>query len=243
VTLYLVEYGNRHRSERIEAINGLNGIPIVTQDVTNFVHGQFVTFSINGPTTLRIHNTGGPDAVASALYFDAPPGEKLQFDGTDTTTLGNWKRAGYGLTHAFIAGENFPGLDVPDTGVLTENGAGLRILGNPSNDARALLETTNTAAATRVSAYAFANLAMSFTLTLTDHQQHQLALYFADFENRNRSQMITFSDPVTGQVLARQRLALFLHSKYLLYQIRGSVNITIANGAFPNAVISGVFIT
>jgi subtilisin family serine protease len=243
VTLYLVDYGNRRRSERIEAINSLNGITITTQDVVNFAHGVFVTFAISGPTTLRIHNTGGPDAVASAVYFDAPAGEKLQFIGTDNTTMGNWKQAGYGVLRSYVAGQNFPGAGGPNTGVLVSNGVSLGLLRDPSADVRALQKVGDLIGSPRVSAYAFANLSMSFSLTLSDHQQHQLALYFADFENRRRSEMIIFSDPVSGEVLARQRIFNFQHGRYLIYEIRGSVNITIANGAPPNAVISGVFVT
>jgi hypothetical protein len=147
------------------------------------------------------------------------------------------------LTDAFIAGENMPGVDQPDSEALAAFGASRLVLHDPTFDPRALQHTADSIFATRVMGYAFTNTGMSFNLVINDHQQHQLALYFADYENHRRSEVVTISDPTTGQVLAKQRVAKFAHGQYLLYQVRGSVVISINNEGFPNAVLSGIFLT
>ncbi|HSV15671.1 MAG TPA: S8 family serine peptidase, partial [Tepidisphaeraceae bacterium] len=242
VTLYAVDYGNRGRTERIDAIDQNTGSVLYTQDLSRFAHGTYVSFVVSGPTLFRVSNTGGPDAVVSAMYFDAPPGEKLAYNGADFLTRGNWRQAGYGLTRQYDAGENMPGVDQPNDVFFSSVNASRLVLQNPSSDVRAP-EDVNQFSAGRVMGYAFTNTQMSFTLSIADHEQHQLALYFVDYENHHRREAITITDPTTGQVLARHRIANFAGSEYLVYQIRGSVVITINNEGSPNAVLNGVFLT
>ncbi len=241
VTLYLADYNRKHRSERVEVINTANGGILATQDVNNFQNGEFVSFDVTGDTTFRILRTAGPDAVVSGVFLDAPFGEAAHFAGTDTTTQGNYRTATYGTTAAYVVGDDFPGLDVPANSQVNITGASRGVIATPTANPTALFKTEVANAATRVEAYAYTASSMTISYNPGDFVQHQLELYFADYENDHRTESITISNggatPLVHQVLTN-----FHKGKYLIYDVSGPVLITIDTGTPANAVLSGLFI-
>lgn len=244
VTLYADDYQNRKRSERIEAIDATTGSVLAWQDLSKFNKGAFVSFDVSGSVIFRTIATGKSDAVMSGVFFDATAGEKLHFDGVDATTGGNWKGAGYGSSHAYIVGDNFPGADGPSDSIITSlSGATENILANPSNDSRALLKNDSGATNSRVEGYIFSTTSLTLNVDPGDLQTHQLELYFADFDSGNRrTETVSLTDPSTGDVLARQRISKFVKGRYLLYDFHGPLAITVTADSLPNAVLSGVFL-
>ena len=242
VSLYLADYTNQKRTERIQVIDSANGGVLVTQNVVNFKNGEFLSFNVSGAVTFRVSRTGGPDAVVSGVFFDEPFGENAHFDGTNATLGGNWVDGPYGATAAYVVGDDFPGLDVAANSELTISGAQRGILATPTANAAALLKTEPALSSTRVEAYAFTASSMTVAYTPGDTVQHQLALYVADFENEKRVETVTIADATTGTVLASQKVANFRKGKYLIYDVVGPVKITITTDTTHDAVLSGVFV-
>jgi len=70
---------------------------------------------------------------------------------------------------------------------------------------------------------------------------HQVALYFLDYDYRNRAETIQISDALTGSVLDTESVSNFSQGKYLVWNMSGDVNVTIANAGGLNEVLSGIF--
>jgi subtilisin family serine protease len=242
VTLYAADFENAHRSERISAINPATGAILSSQDLTSFSQGAFVTFSVSGSVTFRVQDLMGKNAVVSGVFVDAPPGEQLSFVGVDTTTTGNWKDVGYGPVNAYVVGDNFAGIDVPSDTVLTSlTGATRRILAKSTNKTSALQTIDSGAANQRIEAYIFTSTSMTMDFVPGDLLVHRMQLYFADYDNQHRQESVTFTDPTTGAVLAKQVIFNFSKGIYYTYDLHGPVNITITALTYPNAVLSGLF--
>jgi subtilisin family serine protease len=240
VSLYLADYNNQKRSERIQVIDAATGAILVTQDVSGFKAGEFVSFSVTGSVTFRITNTGGPSAVVSGIFFDAPYGEEGHFDGTDTTTGGNWTASSYGQTASFLIGASFPGINVATDPRISLTG-GTEVV-RASRDPAALEVNSGTTSNPRIAGYDFTTSSMTVTYTPSDTLDHQLSLYFADYENDHRVESVTVINTATGAVLDKQVVSNFRHGKYLTYDVRTPVSIVITNMGYPNAVLSGVFL-
>ncbi len=240
ITLYLADYTHRRRQERIQVINSATDTILAQQDISNFNNGEFITFGVSGSTTFRIINTGPSSAVLSGIFFDAPFGENASFVAADRTTGGDWLTSRYGLTTSYLVGVNFPGIDDPANPAITEVGASQAILSPNSTDPAALVYSYGTVN-TRLAAYISTGSSMTLDYNPGDLLQHTVALYFADYQNYRRVEAVTLSNGNTGQVLSHQIISNFRHGEYLVFDIQGPVLITINNGAYPNAVLSGIF--
>lgn len=240
VTLYVADYGNKHRQERIQAIDSATGAILAQQDVSNFSQGEYVSFRVLGSTTFRIINTAGPGAVLSGVFFDAPFGENSSFVGIDTTTGGNWDLSDYGLTTSYIVGNNFPGINDPFNPQITQVGGSQQVISLNSGSPTALAVGSGSSAQ-RVAAYLAAPDSMTLDYNPGDLLQHTIALYFADYDGYNRTEAVTLYNGNTMQVLSHQVLSNFQHGKYLVFDLSGPILIVINAGTYPNAVLSGVF--
>jgi subtilisin family serine protease len=243
VTLYFADYTNKQRQERINVINSATGSVLSTTDISKFSKGLYVSFRISASATFQIVNTGGPSAVLSGVFFDAPFGEEVSFVGTDTTTAGNWRQSQYGLTTAYVVGDDFPGVDVLGTPAFQISGATETILnfGHSVSNPAALLTTEAQQVSTNVEAYLFTTTSMVLAYNPGDAVSHTLALYFADYQNDHRVETVTIYNPATLQVESQQVVSNFSKGKYLVFQETGQLLIAISNGGYPNAVLSGVF--
>ena len=241
VTLYVADYDKKHRQERIEAL-GSTGTMLAYTDVSNFNKGEFISFTVTGSTTFRVINTGPTTAVLSGIFFDAPFGENSSFVTTDTYTGGNWFQSQYGLTTAYIVGENFPIVNDSLNPAISIVGATQKILTTNSANPAALDEQlSGVTQQKRIASYFYTTTSMTLDYNPGDLLVHTVALYFADYENFKRTEAVTITNGNTNTVLSHQIVSNFAHGKYLLFDITGPVLITINNGAYPNAVLSGVF--
>ena len=243
VTLYLADYGNKHRSERIQVINSATGALLTSEDFSNFSKGVFASFSISSSSTFRIIDTAGPNAVVSGFFFDAPFGEESSYAGADTTTLGNWQESQYGLTSGYIPGYNFPGVDDPANPAITVTGGTEQVLGRSVASKSALVESGAGGVPIRIESYLETQSSMTIAYNPGDAVSHTLAFYFADYQNYHRIETVTVYNPATLQVLSSQTVSNFAKGKYLVFHETGELLITITNGGYPNAVLSGIFTT
>ncbi len=77
---------------------------------------------------------------------------------------------------------------------------------------------------------------------ITDGQAHQLALYFQEGDPFARTQSIQIVDATTSTLLDNQVLATFTNGKYLVWNIRGHLQVRIINNFNTiNSVLSGFF--
>ena len=136
VTLYLADYDHKRRAERIEVVNPANGLVLESQDFFNFTKGVFANFNIPGSAIFRVIPKTGASAVVSGIFFDGSPGSQVRFTGTDNTTQGNWKAAGYGATFSEVVGDSF----TASNSNLSESGGTQEILHPLTNDPRSFAE-------------------------------------------------------------------------------------------------------
>jgi subtilisin family serine protease len=242
LTLYVADYNNQKRSERIQLIDPTTQDVLASDDVSHFQAGEFVTFNFTGNVDIRVIQTAGKNAVFSGIFFDAPFGENAHFVTTDTTTGGNWVKSNYGLTDAYVVGDNFPGADVADNNEITVTGGTRKVIGVPTGDPAALYKTEPANANIRVASYLYTNSSMTIDFNPGDLNFHQVALYFADYENYHRVESVTLYNGNTNTVLSHQIISNFRKGKYLVFDVTGPVLIVINSGSYPNAVLSGLFV-
>lgn len=72
LSLYVVDWDNVGRAETIAVLDGATVLD--TRSVAGFVGGQYLSWSVSGPVTVRITRSGGPNAVLSAVFLDGDSG-------------------------------------------------------------------------------------------------------------------------------------------------------------------------
>src|SRR5262249_13034615 len=94
----------------------------------------------------------------------------------------------------------------------------------------------------RVAAAWYGSTTFSVDVDLTDGQEHDLALYFLDWDTTSRAERVQISDATTGAVLSTQTISSFHNGIYLDYAVSGDIRITITRTGGANAVLSGLFL-
>jgi hypothetical protein len=83
---------------------------------------------------------------------------------------------------------------------------------------------------------------MTIDLRVTGSEQHQLALYFMDWDNKARRSAIEVFDAKTLKLIAPvQLIKTYKNGKYLVFNYSGSIRIRINQVRGPNAAMSGLF--
>jgi hypothetical protein len=93
----------------------------------------------------------------------------------------------------------------------------------------------------RIAGLWYASDTFSVNLDLTDGRTHRVALYFLDWDRAGRAQSIEILDGSTGAVLNRQMLANFSEGVYLLWDLKGRIEIHLTRVAGPNVVLGALF--
>jgi len=71
LTLYVLDFDQRGRTETIQIVNAATGAVLVTQQLANFTSGLYPTFQISGNVKINVTCTAGVNAVVSGLFFGA----------------------------------------------------------------------------------------------------------------------------------------------------------------------------
>jgi hypothetical protein len=69
VALYLLDWGNAGRSERIDVLNSAGQV-VDSRTVSSFSGGQYLVWNVTGNVTFRITRLRGANAVLSGIFFD-----------------------------------------------------------------------------------------------------------------------------------------------------------------------------
>jgi len=70
VALYLLDWDGLNRSETVTVADSNSGAILDRQTVSNFSGGQYLVWNLQGQVTITLTCTGGPNAVASGIFFD-----------------------------------------------------------------------------------------------------------------------------------------------------------------------------
>lgn len=90
VSLYVMDWDNGNRSERIEVLDAVNNTVLNTTDVTNFSQGKYLVFGLKGKVRLRVTRIAGNNAIVQGIFFDAAPrgnGGSLKVKGASAQGL------------------------------------------------------------------------------------------------------------------------------------------------------------
>ena len=156
------------------------------------------------------------------------------FVKTDEKTAGNWKGT-YGADGAIIIAD---AEKPPQYAKVTSGNKGAGAWVNPTDDVRALKKFA--ADAKDRIAGCWAGETFDIDIDLTDGLEHQVAVYCLDWDTKTREMAINVENVATGDVLDRRLVADFHGGKYLVWKIKGHVNLRITNNGPLNAVVSGI---
>ena len=71
VALYMVDWeAPWARSQRVDVIDAATGAVLDTRTVAGFSGGRYLVWTVSGHVTFRLVNTGNPNTVLSAVFFD-----------------------------------------------------------------------------------------------------------------------------------------------------------------------------
>jgi hypothetical protein len=155
----------------------------------------------------------------------------------DTTTQGNWHGVYGSNGYNVIAGT----VAYPSYVTVTPSGANTANWGS-TTDVRALYTS---ATSTNREAGAWYNPTTTFLIDMVfnDGQQHQVALYFLDWDTTRRAETVSVQDANGVPLADTQNVTNFHNGEYLVWQLSGHVQIRVSNlnTGNANAVVSGLF--
>ena len=158
----------------------------------------------------------------------------MSFVTTDSTTKGDWNN-GYGGDGYNTIGDL---IKYPTFAQVNVTGSNSNTWSSSTSDVRALEKSTGT---DRVAARWESNSFFMMDLNLTDGQTHRIALYALDWDSNNRSERIDVIDWATNALIDSRTVSQFNGGKYLVWDIRGRVKITVNKVGGKTAVISGIY--
>ncbi|MGZ3601783.1 MAG: hypothetical protein ACXWQ5_19295 [Ktedonobacterales bacterium] len=191
------------------------------------------------------NNTGpgtvGTDVATATLAPTATstplPAVAASFASQDTSLQGNWQPQ-YGSQGYIVVGD---AQQLPAAVQVTPAHQQETVWQSSTSDPRALQKATDPT--DRVAACWYADSSFTIDVNVSDGQTYQLALYFLDWDQQNRAEIINTVDPTTNALLDTRVVTSFTNGTYLVWNVRGHIDlqITAAPGTV-NAVVSGVFI-
>jgi hypothetical protein len=192
-------------------------------------------------TTYTLTATGAGGSASKTINVAVTSGtggaqSSATFVRTDTTTQGAWASA-YGNDGFQVAGDT---TQYPGYAQVTVGGAAAWTWLASTSDARALQKSSGSG---RIAATWYGSTAGPITIdvTFTDGARHQIALYALDWDGQSRGETIQIADRATGALLDQRSASAFTGGSYLVWQVTGSVRISVTRTSGANAVFSGLF--
>ena len=190
------------------------------------VHNDYYPYSTDdSPTGLRVDLSGTACCLSSVI-----------FNGTDTSTQGNWAGV-YGTQgYDIIDGP----VSAPSYATITPAGQSTFVYSTTSSDPRALENVPDLSNSHIAAVWDSASI-FTVDVDVTDGNSHNLELYATDFDSEGRTETIQLSDAITGTVLDTKTLSNFSGGDYLIWTISGNVLITVTNTGPTDAIVNGLF--
>lgn len=236
-----VQYYNVYRGAAAPALAGKSNTP----RFTDWRVRPNTTYSYRVAAVDLVGREGPASEPVETTTAPAPAGATAAFVGSDLRTLGSW--AGKYGEEGFILARYFYGRDAQawpdylsavDYGELTghqfsiwsgttDNSLQQSALASP--DLPRFLGALETRGSDSV------------TLWVNDARQHQLALYFCDFDMKGRKQEIEIRDLEDRVLSPAQTIADFEQGKWLTFRFSGSIKVRIVNrNAATTALLSAL---
>jgi hypothetical protein len=242
VSIYVLDWDSSARVETLDIVDAATGAVLDTRTASGFAGGQYFVWNLKGHVLLRITRTaGGNYSVFSALFFDPSTAGPVQpggstavsFVGTDAATRGTWKGT-YGSRGYSIAND---ALALPAYAAVQQSGSASYTWLGSTSDTRALMKG---ASADRIAATWYGSV-MTTDINFIDGLTHRVAIYLVDWDGNGRAETIDVLDPATGAVLDTRPASGFTNGQYLVWTVKGRVQLRITRTAGYNAVCSGLF--
>ena len=194
--------------------------------------------SASSPQVNQVSVSGGGSAAANAsdstTISPVNTGSAVAtFLGNDTKTQGSWQGV-YGTDGYNIAGSAQSLPAYATTGISSQ--AEWTWM-NPTTDVRGMQVPGGL---TRIASTWYGTPGFTFSLNVGS-SSHRVALYMLDWDNQGRNETIQINDANSGTLLDSESISGFSGGVYLVWNITGSVQITVKWTGGPNCVISGVF--
>ncbi len=239
--LYFLDWDKQGRSEQVKITSAATGAVLSTQTISSFQSGIYLDYAISGNVLITFTKLSGTNAVLSGLFLDSTttptPTPTATFLKQDATTQGTWIHT-YGAQGYDVIGSS-SSVSLPSYATVTPAGQSSYTWASGTTDPRALQVAGG---ASRIAATWYAATSFTVDVDLTDGQQHDLELYFLDWDKQGRSEQVQITSAATGAVLSTQTVSSFQSGIYLDYAISGNVLITFTKLSGPNAVLSGLFL-
>ncbi|HEY4416435.1 MAG TPA: alpha-L-rhamnosidase C-terminal domain-containing protein [Verrucomicrobiae bacterium] len=214
---------------------------------------EFIYFTHVQPGTYSM--TVAYDGVTTA-YQEPAEVYAAQFIKEDSTTSGNWGGV-YGKDGYVLCNYNGKGSDKKSLPAYVSSidyfliyGSGLPnavTWASGTMDGRALAadasnQGARNAACFSTDGYNGGRNTMTFTINCTGTNTHQVALYFADWDNKERQLAVEMFDAKTLNLVAPVKVVTnFSGGKYLVYTYNKSMKFRIDQVRGDNAVLGGIF--
>jgi hypothetical protein len=205
-----------------------------------------VTISVDasvapGPYALTLNGSLGTLSVSTTIALTVTAlqglGSSAIFTGLDSSTQGNWSPT-YGADGYLIAdGANA----VPAYASVAITGASTFLWAGSTPDVRALQSSPGSTSRIASCYCTLYSNNFNVSLNLTDGATHQIAIYLVDWDTTLRSQTITITDSASGILLDSRTFSQFSNGVYGVWNIKGSVTITVTANGSGGPVASGIF--
>ncbi len=219
------------------AFHPVAGISGATEDA------DFVYFSGVQPGTysLSVSYSGSTPA-----YNEPATQYAARFVKEDSTTSGNWGGV-YGKDGHILCNYNGNSSDISvlpsyvSSLVWSPGPTQATVWATGTNDTRALAPNSSNQGLRNAACY-YNNPNMPFTINVTGTNYYQVALYFVDWDNKNRRLAVEMFDANTLNLIAPEQVSTnFYGGKYLVYTYNKSVRFRFDQVRGDNAVLSGIF--
>jgi subtilisin family serine protease len=222
-----------HVTGTVAMVLGLHPAWTVSQVINQILSTVTPVPALAGKTV----SGGIVNAAAAVAPFGQAATGSASFVRLDAATQGSWRGA-YGADGYAIAGD---ATAYPSYAQVAFSGQSSFTWAASTADVRALQKAANSA--DRVAACWYSGGSFTVDLNLTDGQVHQVAAYAADWDsNGARRELVQVVDAGTGAVLDSRDLSSFGGGAYLVWQLKGHVQLRFTNESpGSNAVLNGLF--
>ena len=172
--------------------------------------------------------------LTQQIYRGYAQAATAAFVTLDRTTQGTWKGV-YGSDGYNVIGDS---VHYPTYAQVSLSGKSDWTWAASATDLRALQKAS---ASDRVAACWYSATSFTVDVNLTDGQTHRVALYCLDWDTTARAQTVDVLDATTGVVLSSQPVSSFNGGAYLVWDLKGHVQVRFTNTGGVNAVLSGLF--
>ncbi|MGA2716878.1 MAG: LamG-like jellyroll fold domain-containing protein [Bryobacteraceae bacterium] len=73
VAIYAMDYDNSGRAERVDVLDSGPGTVLDTRNLSGFLNGQYLAWTLTGHVVIRVTPTGGPNGVVNGIFFGGAP--------------------------------------------------------------------------------------------------------------------------------------------------------------------------